>query len=171
MTDACSSVSERFELGGTSWGAVPSSIASAPRWCLFWTADRSNYGKALWDHRFISCSEHGYRLYPLFSVLCCTVYIDAIPLFMFRGMPLLSNACRGSIFQSWSSIGTDYTCSLKNVDERNLQRLIIIIIIIIIIIVIFCEGHAVAYWSRNYATIRKVAGSRPDEMNEFFQFT
>jgi hypothetical protein len=37
-------------------------------------------------------------------------------------------------------------------------------------IVIFCEVQAVAYWSRNYATRRKVAGSRPDEMNEFFLF-
>jgi hypothetical protein len=29
-------------------------------------------------------------------------------------------------------------------------------------------GHAVAYWLRHYATSRKVAGSRPDEMNFFF---
>jgi hypothetical protein len=26
-------------------------------------------------------------------------------------------------------------------------------------------------WLRHYATSRKVAGSRPDEINEFFQFT
>jgi hypothetical protein len=32
-------------------------------------------------------------------------------------------------------------------------------------------GHAVAYWLRHYVTGRKVAGSRPDEVNEFFQFT
>jgi hypothetical protein len=27
--------------------------------------------------------------------------------------------------------------------------------------------HAAAYWLRHYATSRKVAGSRPDEVNEF----
>jgi hypothetical protein len=27
------------------------------------------------------------------------------------------------------------------------------------------------YWLRHYATSRKVVGSRPDEANEFFQFT
>jgi hypothetical protein len=32
-------------------------------------------------------------------------------------------------------------------------------------------GHAIAYWLRHYATNRKVAGLRPDEVNEFFQFT
>jgi hypothetical protein len=31
-------------------------------------------------------------------------------------------------------------------------------------------GHAVAEWLRHYATNRKVTGSRPDEVNEFFQF-
>jgi hypothetical protein len=31
-------------------------------------------------------------------------------------------------------------------------------------------GHAVAY-RRHYATSRKVVSSRPDEVNEFFQFT
>jgi hypothetical protein len=30
--------------------------------------------------------------------------------------------------------------------------------------------HAVAWWLRHYATSREVAGSRPDEVNEFFQF-
>jgi hypothetical protein len=29
-------------------------------------------------------------------------------------------------------------------------------------------GHAVAQWLRHYATSRKVAGSRPDEVNESF---
>jgi hypothetical protein len=32
-------------------------------------------------------------------------------------------------------------------------------------------GHAVAYWLKHCATSWKVACSRPDEMNEFFQFT
>jgi hypothetical protein len=32
-------------------------------------------------------------------------------------------------------------------------------------------GHAVAYWLRRYVTKRKVAGSRPDEVNDFYQFT
>jgi hypothetical protein len=32
-------------------------------------------------------------------------------------------------------------------------------------------AHAVAYCLRHYATSRKVAGSRPDEVNEFLQFT
>jgi hypothetical protein len=32
-------------------------------------------------------------------------------------------------------------------------------------------GHAVAYWLRNDVTSRKIAGLRPDEVNEFFQFT
>jgi hypothetical protein len=27
------------------------------------------------------------------------------------------------------------------------------------------EGHAVALWLRHYATSRKVAGARPDEVN------
>jgi hypothetical protein len=32
--------------------------------------------------------------------------------------------------------------------------------------------HAVTEWLRQYATSRKVEGSRPDEVNEFFfQFT
>jgi hypothetical protein len=30
------------------------------------------------------------------------------------------------------------------------------------------SGHAVAYWLRHYATGRKVAGSKPDDMNVFF---
>jgi hypothetical protein len=30
---------------------------------------------------------------------------------------------------------------------------------------IFYKGHAVAWWLRYYATNRKVAGSRPDEVN------
>jgi hypothetical protein len=29
-------------------------------------------------------------------------------------------------------------------------------------------GYAVAYWLRHYSTSRKVTGSRPDEVNEFF---
>jgi hypothetical protein len=29
-------------------------------------------------------------------------------------------------------------------------------------------GHAVAQWLRRYATNRKVAGSRPDEANDFY---
>jgi hypothetical protein len=33
------------------------------------------------------------------------------------------------------------------------------------------EGQAVAEWLRHYATSRKVAGSIPDEVNEFFKFT
>jgi hypothetical protein len=32
-------------------------------------------------------------------------------------------------------------------------------------------GHAVALWLRHYATSRKAAGSIPDEVNEFVQFT
>jgi hypothetical protein len=32
-------------------------------------------------------------------------------------------------------------------------------------------GHAVAWWLKQYATSRKVARSRPDEVNEFSQFT
>jgi hypothetical protein len=32
-------------------------------------------------------------------------------------------------------------------------------------------GHEVACWLRHYATSRKVAGSRPDKLNELFQFT
>jgi hypothetical protein len=35
----------------------------------------------------------------------------------------------------------------------------------------FVYGHAVAQWLGHCATSRKVAGSRPDEVNEFFQFT
>jgi hypothetical protein len=34
------------------------------------------------------------------------------------------------------------------------------------------RGHAVEQWLRHYATIQKVADSRPDEVNDFFfQFT
>jgi hypothetical protein len=33
------------------------------------------------------------------------------------------------------------------------------------------RGHAVAYWLRLYVTDRKVAGSRPGEVNDFYQFT
>jgi hypothetical protein len=33
------------------------------------------------------------------------------------------------------------------------------------------SGHAVAYWIRHYATSWKVSGLRPDEVNEFVQFT
>jgi hypothetical protein len=32
-------------------------------------------------------------------------------------------------------------------------------------------GHAIPYWLRHYATRRKVKGSRPEEVNEFFQFS
>jgi hypothetical protein len=31
--------------------------------------------------------------------------------------------------------------------------------------------HNITWWLRDYATSRKVAASRPDEINEFFQFT
>jgi hypothetical protein len=31
--------------------------------------------------------------------------------------------------------------------------------------------HAVAYWLRHYATSQKIAGSRPNKVNEFFRFT
>jgi hypothetical protein len=33
------------------------------------------------------------------------------------------------------------------------------------------RGHSVALLLRHYATSREVAGSRPDEVNEFFKFT
>jgi hypothetical protein len=33
--------------------------------------------------------------------------------------------------------------------------------------VLFKGGHAVAYWLRHYAASRKVAGSRPDEVDFF----
>jgi hypothetical protein len=33
------------------------------------------------------------------------------------------------------------------------------------------RGHAVAQWLRRYATGRKVADSRSDEVNDFHQFT
>jgi hypothetical protein len=33
------------------------------------------------------------------------------------------------------------------------------------------KGRAVAYWLRHYATDRKVAGPRPDEVNDFFCFS
>jgi hypothetical protein len=37
---------------------------------------------------------------------------------------------------------------------------------------VYClKGHAVAQWLRRYVTNRKVAGSRPDEVNVFYQFT
>jgi hypothetical protein len=32
-------------------------------------------------------------------------------------------------------------------------------------------GHVVAKWLRHYATSLKITGSRPYEVNEFFQFT
>jgi hypothetical protein len=32
----------------------------------------------------------------------------------------------------------------------------------------FCTWHTVAQWLRHYATSRKLAGSRPDEVNAFF---
>jgi hypothetical protein len=32
-------------------------------------------------------------------------------------------------------------------------------------------GHAVAQWLRRYVTNRKVAGLRPDEVNDFYQVT
>jgi hypothetical protein len=32
------------------------------------------------------------------------------------------------------------------------------------------KKNMVEYWLRHYATSRKVAGSRSDEVNEFFQF-
>jgi hypothetical protein len=32
----------------------------------------------------------------------------------------------------------------------------------------FIKGYVVANWLRHYATSRKVAGSRPDEVNDFF---
>jgi hypothetical protein len=54
---------------------------------------------------------------------------------------------------------------------------IIIIIIIsssssrVAVIVVVVVGHAVTQWLGHYATSRKVAGSRPHEANEFFQFT
>jgi hypothetical protein len=31
-------------------------------------------------------------------------------------------------------------------------------------------GHGVVLWLRHYATSQKVAASKPDEVNEFFQF-
>jgi hypothetical protein len=37
-------------------------------------------------------------------------------------------------------------------------------------VTIFSWGHVVALWLRYYATSQKVTGSRPDEVNEFFQF-
>jgi hypothetical protein len=36
---------------------------------------------------------------------------------------------------------------------------------------LYTAGYAAAYWLRNYATSRKVADSRPDEMNACLQFT
>jgi hypothetical protein len=33
--------------------------------------------------------------------------------------------------------------------------------------ILFILGYAVALWLRHYVTSRKVAGSRPDEVNEF----
>jgi hypothetical protein len=33
------------------------------------------------------------------------------------------------------------------------------------------RGQAVAKWLSHYATFRKVAGSRPDEISEFYDFT
>jgi hypothetical protein len=33
------------------------------------------------------------------------------------------------------------------------------------------RGDAVAYWLRRYVTDLKVAGSRPDEVNDFYQVT
>jgi hypothetical protein len=33
---------------------------------------------------------------------------------------------------------------------------------------VYIQGNAVAKWLRQYATSRKVASSRPDEVNEFF---
>jgi hypothetical protein len=37
---------------------------------------------------------------------------------------------------------------------------------------LYCEGEqAVAHWLRHYATRRKVAGSKPQEENEFLQYT
>jgi hypothetical protein len=33
------------------------------------------------------------------------------------------------------------------------------------------KGHALAYWLRLFATSRKIASLRPDEVNEIFQFT
>jgi hypothetical protein len=74
------------------------------------------------------------------------------------------------------------------------RAIIIIIIIITIIIIIniilwgqlgsladsdhgvfflfffYIMGHAVALWLRHYATSRKAVGSKPDEVNECFQF-
>jgi hypothetical protein len=35
----------------------------------------------------------------------------------------------------------------------------------------FTRGHAVAQWLSCYVTSREVADSRPDEVNDFFQFT
>jgi hypothetical protein len=32
-----------------------------------------------------------------------------------------------------------------------------------------CAATAVAYWLRHYDTNRKVAGSRPDDVNDFYQ--
>jgi hypothetical protein len=32
-------------------------------------------------------------------------------------------------------------------------------------------GHAVAQWLKRYVTHLKVAGSRPDEVNDFYQVT
>jgi hypothetical protein len=32
-------------------------------------------------------------------------------------------------------------------------------------------GHTVAYWLRRYVTNQRVAGSRPNEVNDFYQFT
>jgi hypothetical protein len=40
-----------------------------------------------------------------------------------------------------------------------------------IIVCYLSYPHAVVQYLRRYATSRKVAGSRPDEVNEFFQFT
>jgi hypothetical protein len=42
---------------------------------------------------------------------------------------------------------------------------------IILIIYNKHRGHAVASWLRRCVTNRKVAGSRPDEVNDFYQFT
>jgi hypothetical protein len=39
-----------------------------------------------------------------------------------------------------------------------------------ICIVFFERGHAVSYWLRHYATGHKVARSRPDGVNDFYQF-
>jgi hypothetical protein len=126
------------------------------RFCWLLTA-----GIGLVSETFMQCFTCGapWNL----SVLCSCSYHGKRYSFKSKALAAVATAAASAI--SWPSFS--YTLILLLQLLSSLTPFLCFSFSFIFSICVGGGGHTVVYWLKHYATISKVVGSRPDEVNEF----